>query len=131
MRKKESEKFYDPSIGSMVQHIPYGKDTSLEDEPFIPSLPLSLARTLAPLPGKAFGLFLVVWRESVMKRSLTVKVTTTAAHQWGISHQQKRRALRTLQAAGLVRVDVKHGKNPLVTLCLHVSPWAFRRKPSR
>jgi MarR-like DNA-binding transcriptional regulator SgrR of sgrS sRNA len=62
---------------------------------------------------------------------VTVKLTTTEARSWGISRNQKRHALHTLQAAGWVRVQAAHGKNPLVTLCLHASPWAFQRTQSR
>lgn len=131
MEQKGHELFYDPSIGAMVHKISCGGKESLAEQSFIPPIPLSLVLALTTLPGKALGVFLIVWRTSVMQRSLTVKLTTTEVQQWGLSRHQKRRALRTLQAAGWIRVQGDHAHNPIVTLCLHVSPWAFQKKKSR
>jgi hypothetical protein len=131
MEHKGLKSFYDPSIGCIVHPVSCGGKRSQGSEAFIPPMPLKLVIALQALPGKALQVFLILWRESVMQRSVTIKLTTTEARYWGISRHQKRHALRTLQAAGWVRVQVKHGKNPFVTLCLHVSPWAFQQKKSR
>src|SRR5262245_54537538 len=130
MDHKGLQPFYDPSIGCVVHPVSCGGE-SPEREPFIPPMPLELVQDLSCLPGKALGIFQLLWRESVMRRSVTVKLTTTEVRSWGLSRHQKQRALRTLQAAGWVRVQRENGKNPFVTLCLHVSPWAFQRKRSR
>jgi hypothetical protein len=78
------------------------------------------------LAGKALGVFLILWRESVLQQSLTVRLTTTEVCSWGISHDQKLRALFTLQEAGLVVVQSEVGKNPLVTLQVCVPPWTYQ-----
>jgi hypothetical protein len=78
------------------------------------------------LAGKALGVFLILWRESVMQQSLTVRLTTIEVRSWGISHDQKLRALSTLQDAGLVVVQSQTGKNPLVTLQVRVPPWTYQ-----
>jgi hypothetical protein len=131
MEHKGLKPFYDPSIGCIVHPVSCGGEGSRDSEAFIPPIPLKLVLALQALPGKALQIFLILWRESVMRRSVTVKLTTTEARSWGLSRYQKRHALQTLQAAGWVRVQAAQGKNPFVTLCLHVSPWAFQRKKSR
>jgi len=130
MKRRGLQPFYDPSIGCVVHPVSCGGE-SPESEPFIPPMPLDLVIDLSHLPGKALGIYQILWRESVMRRAITVKLTTTAVQRWGLSRYQKRHALRILQAAGWVRVQQEHGKNPLVTLCFHVSPWAFQQKKAR
>ena len=129
MEHKGLKPFYDSTIGCIVHPVSCGGE-SPEKEPFIPPMPVELARDASRLPGKALWIFALLWRQSVMRRAVTVKLTTTEVRAWGLSRYQKYRALRTLEAAGWVRVHGEQGKNPRVTLCLHVSPWAFQQKKS-
>jgi hypothetical protein len=118
-----SPSFYDPSIGSLVHRVDLRENTSKRS--FIPVIPKQIVSVVNALAGKALGVFLVLWRESVMQRSLTVRLTTAEVRSWGISPDQKLRALSTLQDAGLVVVQSETGKNPLVTLQVRVPPWTY------
>jgi len=86
------------------------------DRQFIPALPGRLLTVLAPLPGKALAVYLVLWRRSRVTRHPTVMVTAAAMAQVGISHDQKTRGLTVLEKAGLITVERLVGKNPQVTL---------------
>jgi hypothetical protein len=86
------------------------------DRQFIPALPGRLFTVLAPLPGKALAVYLVLWRRSRVTRHPTVMVTAAAMAQVGISHDQKTRGLTVLEKAGLITVERLVGKNPQVTL---------------
>jgi hypothetical protein len=97
-----------------------------EDKAYIPDLPKHLVARLNGETDKALAVFAVLWRESTMKRTLTVSLSTTELHSWGISHDQKARALSTLERLRLIRVQSRSGKNPLVTLCVAVTPWDFQ-----
>jgi hypothetical protein len=45
-----------------------------------------------------------------------VKVTNKAMERLGLSRRSKWRALHQLEALGLIRVQKRHGKNPVVTI---------------
>src|SRR5215468_5398788 len=69
----------------------------------------------ARLPGKALALSLALWREAGYRRRRTVSVSLSRAGL-GVNEQAARRALRALQAAGLVSVLRKPGRKLEVTL---------------
>ena len=93
------------------------------DAYYIPALPWRLFSTLVGLPGKALGLYLVLWRLSHIHKTASLHLTTVCLQGVGLSHDQKTRGLAALEAAGLVQVERVHGKNPRVTLCLEHMPW--------
>ena len=51
-------------------------------------------------------------------RSQTFSLPNGRLRKLGISREIKRRTLRELEAAGLITVERRHGKNPLVTMVL-------------
>jgi len=67
------------------------------------------------LPGKALALALCLWREAGFRRRCTVKLCLERAGL-GVSEQAARRALRSLEAAGLVSVERRPGRGLEVTL---------------
>ena len=72
-KSQRSTTFYDPSIGSLVHKVTLLERTS--ERSFIPDIPKQIISVVNVLAGKALGVFMVLWRESVMQRSLTVRLT--------------------------------------------------------
>lgn len=71
---------------------------------------LEVAGTLA---GKALAVGLVVWREAGCSNERTVPLNLS---NLGIPRRTAQRALQSLNAAGLVSVENRAGRPPLVTL---------------
>src|SRR5262245_13862748 len=82
------------------------------DRHFIPPLPVRLFAALAPLPGKALAVYMVLWRRSRMERSPTVLCTSASWQQCGLTRRQKALALACLEDYGLVTVEHRQGKSP-------------------
>ena len=58
---------------------------------------------------------LILYR-SWQQQTPTVVVSNTMLRQYGISRETKRRALEQLEAAGLITVEWRATKNPIVTV---------------
>ena len=97
------------------------------DRWFVPPLPWRLFSVLAPLPGKALAVYLILYRYSRWKKCQTMALSSCCIAPCGITRRQKELALSSLEAVQLITVDRKHGKNPLVTLRAEDVPWV---KPS-
>jgi hypothetical protein len=65
-----------------------------------------------PMALVAIELLYAAWKT----RSSTVSMPNGRLAKLGVSREVKRRALQKLEVAGLIRVDRRHGKTPLVTL---------------
>jgi hypothetical protein len=65
------------------------------------------------LPGKALAVGLVAWREAGCRNECTVPVNLSALR---MPRRTAQRALQALEAAGLVAVEHRDGRPPLVTL---------------
>ncbi len=87
---------------------------------YIPTLPIAVFRQICHL-GQAGYIFMLIWMRSKIEKRQTVAVTTSLLLLYGYSRKTKAAALRTLEDAGLIRVERKVGKNPLATL-LTVQP---------
>jgi hypothetical protein len=83
---------------------------------FLPALPVTLFARLVPLPGKALAVYLVALQRSRMRKRNPVALTTAYLSQFRISRGAKIRALTALEKAGLVRVEKRGRRNPLVHL---------------
>jgi DNA-binding MarR family transcriptional regulator len=79
-------------------------------------IPLPWLQTAARLPGKTLHVGLCLWYLAGLTRSTTVRLGTKAVHDMGISRDAKSDALRRLVEAGLVTVEQRPGKVPIVTL---------------
>jgi hypothetical protein len=70
----------------------------------------------ARLPGKALAVGLVLWREAGMDGSGSVKLTTAKLAGLNLDRAGKARALKGLEAAGLVHVERNGRRTPLVSI---------------
>jgi DNA-binding transcriptional ArsR family regulator len=75
-------------------------------------------RRAAQLPGKAFHLGMALWQEALCLpgRPATVKLPRRKREWFGLERRAFYRALVALKAAGLVEVESRDGKVPLVTV---------------
>jgi hypothetical protein len=83
-------------------------------------IPWPWLEVAARLPGKTLALALALWREAGYRRRRTVKLCLNRV-ELGVTRQASRRALRCLEAAGLVSVARQPGHGLEVTL-LDVPP---------
>ncbi len=70
----------------------------------------------AALPGKALHVGVALWYLSGLKKNKTIKAGGTVFIDLGISPRAKSRALRLFKEAGLITVEQKPGRVPIVTL---------------
>ena len=70
----------------------------------------------ARLPGRALHVALAVRHQSALKRSSTVTLPNKQLVEFGVDRDTKRRGLAALEAAGLLIVERKPGRNPIVTI---------------
>jgi hypothetical protein len=83
---------------------------------FVPALPLEWANTAGCLPGKALHVALAIWRQAVLKKSMTTSLPNGPLAGNGVKERAKRAALLALEGAGLIQVEWKPGCNPTVTI---------------
>ncbi len=79
-------------------------------------VPCTWLEQAAVLPGKALHIGLALWFMAGMTKSQTVKLSRSLAAQFGTLPDASRRALSTLEKAGLVSVIRHPGRSPVVTL---------------
>ena len=79
-------------------------------------VPLNWFSAAARLPGRSLHAALAVWVLAGQSRSEQVGFTNVIAERFGLDRNSKYRALDWLEQAGLVRVERKLGRSPLVTL---------------
>ncbi|MBM3982553.1 MAG: GntR family transcriptional regulator [Planctomycetes bacterium] len=82
-------------------------------------IPLDWLAPAAELPGKALHLAIALWYSAVRSKGKnpSVKLTSALATQFGVgARTTRRRALMSLERAGLVSVISRDGRTPLVTI---------------
>lgn len=79
-------------------------------------LPLTWFTAAARLPGRALAVGMVLWWLAGIKKNRTVKWEPSAAEPWGVNYQAFNRGLDRLERAGLVAVDRRRGRCPVVTI---------------
>ena len=72
--------------------------------------------TAARLPGKALHIGIGLWFLAGLTRSRTVKPSNVLLNLMGVTRFSKARGLMELKKAGLIHIDRRLGKNPLVTI---------------
>jgi hypothetical protein len=82
---------------------------------FIPSIPLEWFTRVCTLPGKALAVALVIWRLAKMKKKPNFVLSQAALNRHGINRWAKYSALKALESAGVIAVDRRQKKNPVVT----------------
>lgn len=91
---------------------------------YVRTIPLDWIQSAATLPGKALQVGIALWYRSGVTKKLSVLLSNTQLVSFGVSRSSKRRALASLEAAGLVKVTQEAGCNPLVTI--HTTPGTNR-----
>lgn len=83
-------------------------------EPFLKGpVPWGWIEAAGQLSGKALLVGLMVWREVGIRKTATVPVNLSAL---GMPRRTAQRALRSLERAGLISVEHRAGRPPLVSL---------------
>jgi hypothetical protein len=86
------------------------------DRQFLPALPERVFCRLLQLPGRSWAVYLVLMLRSRLERKRTVVLTSCFLTRFGLTRDDKSRALCHLERAGLVRVERRDRKNPAVTI---------------
>ena len=79
-------------------------------------IPLSWLSVAACLPGKALHAGLAIWFEHGRRKKAQFKLTAAIAKRFGVARKAVYGALRSLEEAGLIAAERRHGKNPIITL---------------
>lgn len=86
-------------------------------------IPLDWLSTAARLPGKSLHVAIAIWFTASLAKSATVSLSNIAGLPFGLDRNAKYRALQWLEEAGLISVERKLGRAPVVTLLeLKVGP---------
>jgi hypothetical protein len=83
---------------------------------FIPPIPLAWYQRACQLPGKASVMASVLWYLCRIKKSKTFVLAQSRLNEFGLTRQAKYRALDSLEAAGLISVERRPKKSPIVTI---------------
>ena len=70
----------------------------------------------AKLPGKSMHVAVVLLRLAALKRADRVVLSNRACEHFGLDRNAKYRALLSLEASGLIRVERKLGQSPIVDI---------------
>lgn len=77
---------------------------------------ISWLAAAARLPGKSLHVGVALWYAARLHPSGVVPLSNLAARMFGLDRNAKYRALACLERAGLVSVERKLGRSPIVTL---------------
>jgi hypothetical protein len=76
-------------------------------------IPLAWVQAAAMLPGKALAVGMHVWYVAGRRKAATVPLNLS---RLGMTQPTASRALRALESSGLLSVDRRSGRPPLVTI---------------
>ena len=79
-------------------------------------IPLSWLSVAAQLPGKSLHVAIAIWLMASLAKSAIVPLSNAAALPFGLDRNAKYRALEWLEEAGLISVERKAGRSPVVTV---------------
>jgi len=89
-------------------------------------LPLKWFQKASNISRTAGVVGLIIWRiayqsklwgyDSQRRTSGHIKVTNQTCKKWGVCGNSKNTALRLMEKAGLIRLDLKRGRSPLVQI---------------
>jgi hypothetical protein len=80
------------------------------------SVPIAWLEAAAKLPGKSMHLAIVLLRIATVGQTRRVALSNLACERFGLNRNAKYRALRSLENAGLIAVERKLGRSPVVTI---------------
>ena len=89
-------------------------------------LPLKWFQRASTISRTAGVVGLIIWRDAYQKKlwgydsqrrtSGHIKVTNQNCMKWGVCGNSKNTALRLMEEAGLIRLDLKRGRSPIVQI---------------
>ena len=89
-------------------------------------LPLKWFQRASTISRTAGEVGLIIWRiayqrklwghDSQRRTSGVIKVTNQTCMKWGVCGNSKNTALRLMEKAGLIRLDLKRGRSPVVQI---------------
>jgi len=83
---------------------------------YVRTIPLPWAMKMTALPGKSAAVGILLWYLSGVSKNMTVKLSGVQLKRFGIQRSAGGRALKWLEAAGLVKVMRSGNKSPRVTI---------------
>ena len=89
-------------------------------------LPLMWFQRAATISRTAAVVGMIIWRDAYQKKlwghdsqrrtSGHIKITNQTCKKWGVCGNSKNTALRLMEKAGLIRLDTKRGRSPVVQI---------------
>ncbi len=89
-------------------------------------LPLKWFQRASTISRTAAVVGMIIWRDAYQKKlwgydcqrrtSGHIKVTNHNCMKWGVCGNSKNTALRLMEEAGLIRLDLKRGRSPIVQI---------------
>ena len=79
-------------------------------------IPLNWLTIAANQPGKALNVGLAIWFWAGVKKTKTIRLSVADLADFGVKYDAAYRGLRWLEQAGLIGVDRRPGRKPVVTL---------------
>ena len=81
-------------------------------------IPLDSLMVVNRLPGKAWLMLLLIYHRTAMSSDRWVTLSRNLLEEFGVNREAKRRALRQLEAAGLIRTEQHRGYQTRMRLIL-------------
>jgi hypothetical protein len=79
-------------------------------------IPLRWLEAAAGLPGKSLHTGIALWFAAGQAKSAKIPLSNVAGCRFGLDRNSKYRALDWLEGAGLISVERRLGKTPIVTI---------------
>ena len=89
-------------------------------------LPLKWFQKASTISRTAAMVGMIIWRDAYQRKlwgydsqrrtSGHIKVTNQTCKKWGVCGNSKNTALRLMEEAGLIRLDTKRGRSPVVQI---------------
>jgi hypothetical protein len=79
-------------------------------------MPLDWLCAAAQLPGKSLHVGIALWYTAGLSRSHKVALSNVLGRQFGLSRNSKYRGLDWLEEAGLISIEQKLGREPVVSI---------------
>jgi hypothetical protein len=89
-------------------------------------LPLKWFQRASTISRTAAVVGMIIWRDAYQKKlwgygsqrrtSGHIKITNQTCIKWGVCGNSKNTALRLMEEAGLIRLDTKRGRSPVVRI---------------